>query len=69
MENYIEYIILLLESPCLLVRSYVRDKILAIVVWCVRRGLSAQRARRTKSSWSDGPPTRGWGPEGPLTSS
>ena len=32
-------------------------------------GLSARRARRTKSSWPEGPPTRSWGPEGPLTSS
>ena len=32
-------------------------------------GLSARRARRTKSRWPEGPPTRSWGPEGPLTSS
>ena len=37
--------------------------------WCVRRGLSVRRARRTKSSWPEGPPSRSWGPEGPLTSS
>ena len=38
-------------------------------IWCVRRGLSACRAQRTKSRWPEGPPTRSWGPEGPLTSS
>ena len=32
-------------------------------------GLSARRAQRTKSSRPKGPPTRCWGPEGPLTSS
>ena len=32
-------------------------------------GLSAQRARRTKPRRPEGPQTRSWGPEGPLTSS
>ena len=32
-------------------------------------GLSAWRARWTKSSRPEGPPNRSWGPEGPLTSS
>ena len=32
-------------------------------------GLSARRAQRTKSSRPEGPPTRSWGPDGPLTSS
>ena len=36
---------------------------------CGSHGLSARRARRTKSSWPEGPPIRSWGPEGPLTSS
>ena len=36
---------------------------------CGSHGLSARRARRTKSSWPEGPPTRSWGPEGPLPSS
>ena len=32
-------------------------------------GVSARRARRTKSSRPKGPPARSWGPLGPLTSS
>ena len=62
--------ILLLESPCPLVRSSVdRQNFSCSCSWCVRRSLSARMARRTKSSWPEGPPTRSWGPEGPLTSS
>ena len=45
----------------------ISPKILAVFLTTVRRshGLSARRARRTKSSRPEGPLTRSWGPEGP----
>ena len=43
----------------------ISPKILSVFLTTVRRshGLSARRARMTKSSWPEGPLTRSWGPE------
>ena len=45
----------------------ISPKILSVFLTTARRshGLSARRARRTKSSRPEGPLTRSWGPEGP----
>ena len=75
-SKYITYI-LLLETPCSSVRpkrflphlifgwTYL-DFSLSDTSLRGSHGLSARRARRTKSSRPEGPQTRSWGPEGPL---
>ena len=63
------FIILLLETPCPFVRWFVGHVFYPHLTRTSLRGshgLSARRARRTKSSRPEGPQTRSWGPEGPL---